>query len=175
MAALSEEDRQKALAILEQTRALIDAAAAADPELRFGLRRYILKRLEFDERGTPTQRRKLKDLKRRFQRGLCFECAQPLPATGAELHRLRAIDGYTEANTRLLCRSCHARAQQADVCLDPAASPHPRQGPESGPDSAPGPEPGPEHASAPEPGHDSGHEQDAASTLQSRDVRDVRN
>ena len=114
MASLSDEDRQKAIAILDQTRAQIEAAAADDPELRFQLRRYILKRLEFDERGTPTQRRKLKDLKRKFQRGLCYECGEPLPAKGAELHRLSAIEGYTEANTRLLCRACHQRAQQID-------------------------------------------------------------
>jgi hypothetical protein len=115
MATLNDEDRQKAIQILDQTRAQIEAAAADDPDLRFQLRRYILKRLEFDERGTPTQRRRLKDLKRRFQRGLCYECAEPLPAKGAELHRLSAIEGYTEANTRLLCRACHQKAQQADA------------------------------------------------------------
>ncbi len=114
MASLSDEDRQKAIQILDQTRAQIEAAAADDADLRFQLRRYILKRLEFDERGTPTQRRRLKDLKRRFQRGLCYECAEPLPVRGAELHRLNAIEGYTEANTRLLCRACHEKAQQAD-------------------------------------------------------------
>ncbi len=113
MATLSDEDRQKAIQILEQARSLIDSAAADDPELRFQLRRYILKRLEFDERGTPTQRRKLKDLKRKFQRGLCYECAQPLPEKGAELHRLQALEGYTEANTRLLCHACHQLAEQA--------------------------------------------------------------
>jgi hypothetical protein len=114
MASLSDEDRQKAIEILDHTRAQIDAAAADDADLRFQLRRYIVKRLEFDERGTPTQRRKLKDLKRKFQRGLCYECAEPLPAKGAELHRLSAIEGYTEANTRLLCRACHQKAQQTD-------------------------------------------------------------
>jgi hypothetical protein len=114
MASLSDDDRQKAIHILDQTRAQIEAAAADDPDLRFQLRRYILKRLEFDERGTPTQRRKLKDLKRKFQHGLCYECAEPLPAKGAELHRLSAVEGYTEANTQLLCRACHQKAQQAD-------------------------------------------------------------
>jgi RNase P subunit RPR2 len=115
MPALSEEDRAKAIEILERARTQIDAAAARDPDLRFRLRRYIIKRLEFDERGTPTQRRKLKDLKRKFQRGLCYECSTPLPAKGAELHRLQALEGYTEANTRLLCRACHAKAQQETV------------------------------------------------------------
>src|SRR5882762_5698018 len=100
MATLSEEDRQKAIRILEQARGLIEEEAAGDSELRFQLRRYVIKRLEFDERGTPTQRRKLKELKRKFQRGLCYECAEPLPEKGAELHRLQAIEGYTEANTR---------------------------------------------------------------------------
>jgi hypothetical protein len=76
MATLSDEDRQKAIQILDQTRAQIEAAAADDPDLRFQLRRYILKRLEFDERGTPTQRRRLKDLKRRFQR----VCATSAPS-----------------------------------------------------------------------------------------------
>src|SRR5882757_8498349 len=110
MPALSDEDRAKAIAILEQTRAQLEAAAPNNPDLLFQLRRYVLKRLEFDERGTPTQRRKLKELKRKFQRGLCYDCAQPLPAKGAELHRLQAAEGYTEANTRLLCRACHERA-----------------------------------------------------------------
>jgi RNase P subunit RPR2 len=115
MATLSDEDRQKAIEILEQARAQIDGAAGGDSEKRFQLRRYVIKRLEFDERGTPTQRRKLKDLKRKFQRGLCYECAQPLPEKGAELHRLQAIEGYTEANTRLLCRGCHQRAEGAGL------------------------------------------------------------
>jgi hypothetical protein len=111
MASLSEENRAKTLEILDEVRRRINAAAGDDRELVFQMRRYVAKRLEFDERGTPTQRRKLKDLKRRFQRGLCYECAQPLPERGAELHRLRAIDGYTEENTQLLCRACHAMAQ----------------------------------------------------------------
>jgi RNase P subunit RPR2 len=111
MASLSEENRAKTLEILDEVRRRINAAAGDDPELVFQMRRYVAKRLEFDERGTPTQRRKLKDLKRKFQRGLCYECAQPLPERGAELHRLRAMDGYTEENTQLLCRACHAMAQ----------------------------------------------------------------
>ncbi len=113
MAALSEEDRAKAIGILERVRGEIDAVAGEDAELRFQVRRYVLKRLEFDERGTPTQRRKLKEQKWKFQKGRCWECGEALPKQGAELHRLRAIDGYTEANTQLLCWACHARAQAA--------------------------------------------------------------
>src|ERR1700722_20874947 len=121
MAALSDETRAKAIALLQEIRARIDAGADGDEAVRFQMRRYILKRLEFDERGTPTQRRKLKDLKRKFQRGLCYECAQPLPVKGAELHRLQAVEGYTEANTRLLCRACHEKAALTDA-LDIASN-----------------------------------------------------
>ena len=115
MAALSEDDRGKAIGILERVRGEIDAVAGEDAELRFQLRRYVLKRLEFDERGTPTQRRKLKDQKWRFQRGLCYECGERLPKQGAELHRLRAMAGYTEANTQLLCQPCHRKAEVGET------------------------------------------------------------
>lgn len=69
MASLSEEDRANAIAILELVRARIAEAAGKDRERLFQVRRYVLKRLEFDERGTPTQRRKLKAEKRKRQTG----------------------------------------------------------------------------------------------------------
>jgi hypothetical protein len=59
MGALAGEDRAKAIAILGELRGRIAEVAGEDRERLFQVRRYILKRLEFDERGTPTQRRKL--------------------------------------------------------------------------------------------------------------------
>ncbi|SNS34415.1 hypothetical protein SAMN05421770_101588 [Granulicella rosea] len=115
MPSLSDEHRARAIALLDELRAAIDATAAGDEAIRFQMRRYIAKRLEFDERGTPTQRRKLKDQKVKYQKGLCAMCSQRLPDRGAELHRLKAIDGYTAANTMLLCRACHERVQASDV------------------------------------------------------------
>ena len=112
MPTLSEEDRVKAIAILEQLRARIIEVAGQDRERLFQLRRYILKRLEFDERGTPTQRRKLKDQKWKSQRGLCALCQEKLPERGAELDRFRAIEGYTAENTQLLCHRCHEKTAQ---------------------------------------------------------------
>jgi hypothetical protein len=111
MATLSDEDRAKAIAVLAELRARITEVAGEDRERLFQVRRYILKRLEFDERGTPTQRRKLKDAKRKSQRGLCAVCGEKLPERGAELDRFKAIDGYTAANTQLLCHGCHQKAE----------------------------------------------------------------
>ena len=111
MASLSEEDRARAIAILEELREKIAAVAGEDRERLFQMRRYILKRLEFDERGTPTQRRTLKEAKRKSQRGLCALCQGELPQRGAELDRFRAVDGYTACNTQLVCHSCHQKAE----------------------------------------------------------------
>jgi hypothetical protein len=111
MPELSEPDRLKARAILDDLRAKIDDVASGDEALRFQIKRYIAKRLEFDERGTPTHRRRLKQQKRESQRGLCASCEEELPERGAELHRARAIIGYTVENTSLLCPRCHANAE----------------------------------------------------------------
>jgi hypothetical protein len=112
MATLSAEDRDRAIAILGELRAWIAEVAGEDRERLFQVRRYILKRLEFDERGTPTQRRKLKEQKRKMQRGLCAVCGEKLPERGAELDRFRAIEGYTVANTQLVCHGCHQKEQE---------------------------------------------------------------
>jgi hypothetical protein len=111
MASLSDEDRAAAIGILEQLRVRIADVVGEDRERLFQMRRYILKRLEFDERGTPTQRRKLKEAKRKSQRGLCALCQTALPERGAELDRFRAIEGYTARNTQLVCHNCHQKAE----------------------------------------------------------------
>jgi hypothetical protein len=108
---LPEDERAKVLEMLAKLRLELLEAAGGDEELLFSMKRYIAKRLEFDERGTPTQRRKLKDLKWKSQKGLCAGCQGGLPKTGAELDRFRAIDGYTAENTQLLCTPCHRKAQ----------------------------------------------------------------
>jgi hypothetical protein len=113
MPELSEENRAKTLPILERVRAEILVVAGDDKALIFQMKRYIAKRLEFDERGTPTQRRKLKDQMWKKQRGLCALCNEELPMRGAELDRFKAIDGYTEENTQLVCHTCHRSTQEA--------------------------------------------------------------
>jgi hypothetical protein len=112
MGALSAEDRAKSIAILEELRGRLAEVAGEDRERLFQVRRYILRRLEFDERGTPTQRHKLKEAKRKMQRGLCAVCHGELPKRGAELDRFKAMDGYTAGNTQLVCHDCHQKAEE---------------------------------------------------------------
>jgi uncharacterized protein with PIN domain len=112
MPKLSAENRAQIIPILERLREEILSVAGDDRELLFQMKRYIAKRLEFDERGTPTQRRKLKDLKWKKQRGLCAVCNGELPERGAELDRFKAIDGYTMENTQLVCHTCHRKVQE---------------------------------------------------------------
>jgi hypothetical protein len=113
MPSLSPEDREKTIALLDRLRADILSIAGEDRELLIQMKRYISKRLEFDERGNPTQRRKLKDLKFKHQQGLCALCKTRLPERGSELDRFLAIEGYTAANTQLLCHGCHRTTQEA--------------------------------------------------------------
>ena len=112
MPVLPDEARARILPILEKLRLDLQEASGGNDEILFSMKRYIAKRLEFDERGTPTQRRKLKDQKWKSQRGLCAGCKGELPERGAELDRFRAIDGYTTENTQLVCHTCHRRAQE---------------------------------------------------------------
>lgn len=112
MPELLDENRAKAVVILERLRVDILAAAAGDRDLIFQMKRYISKRLEFDERGTPTHRRKLKELMWKKQGGLCAQCKTGLPERGAELDRFKAMDGYTVQNTQLLCHTCHMKVQE---------------------------------------------------------------
>ena len=113
MPPLTDDQREKVIPILQTVRAAIERAAAGDLSVQHQMRRYIAKRLEFDERGTPTQRRKLHELKWKRQKGICALCPEQLPEREAELDRLIATDGYTEANTRLVHHDCHRRAQEA--------------------------------------------------------------
>ena len=111
MPPLTEVQREKVLPILAVVRAAIDVASEGDLLVLHQMRRYIAKRLEFDERGTPTQRRKLHELKWKRQKGICALCPKALPERGAELDRLIATEGYTEENTRLVHHDCHRKLQ----------------------------------------------------------------
>jgi uncharacterized protein with PIN domain len=113
MPPITPSQREAILPVLERLRADIRSLAGEDESALFQMRRYIAKRLEFDERGNPQMRKKLKDTKWKKQRGLCAQCNGELPIRGAELDRTLAPLGYTEENTRLVCHACHRSSQEA--------------------------------------------------------------
>jgi hypothetical protein len=111
MPRLSKDDLDAVRPILETLREQLLALAGDDTVRLHSLRRYLAKRLEFDERGTPAQRRKLKDLMWKRQRGICAECGEELPESETELDRVVAHIGYVEDNVRLVHHVCHRKSQ----------------------------------------------------------------
>jgi hypothetical protein len=90
------------------------ALSGEDAELLFAYRRKIAKELSYDERSSPAKRKSLKRRKLISQEGRCALCKSALPPAGlgSVLDRLNAMDGYTEANTRLICRDCDLKTQR---------------------------------------------------------------
>jgi hypothetical protein len=108
---LTPSELVEANLLLSDVRLRLVELAAGDPELLFAYRRKISKELSYDERSGPTARRKLKAVKRVEQDNLCPLCGEPLPEKYAVLDRLRAADGYTQANTRLIHQNCDIAVQ----------------------------------------------------------------
>jgi hypothetical protein len=111
---LTDDERAKVEPLLEGVRESLRALSAGDPELLFAYRRKVAKELVYDERSSPTKRKSLKRRKLISQEGKCAICSDPLPpaALGAVLDRLHAMDGYTDPNTRLICRGCDLKTQR---------------------------------------------------------------
>ena len=109
---LTDDERLVAKKILDDIEKRIGAFAGEDTELFWAVRRYIYKQLTYGERGKPMERKKLKELKWKKQRGICDRCKGELPEKGSELDRRDAMLGYTEENTRLLCHKCHIEEQE---------------------------------------------------------------
>jgi UTP:GlnB (protein PII) uridylyltransferase len=109
---LMTDELEKANALLRDIRARLHRLAGEDAAWLFAYRRKIAKELGYDERGKPMMRKLLQLNKRIPQKGLCAECQKELPKRGAELDRINAMDGYTEANTRLVHHECHVKSQE---------------------------------------------------------------
>lgn len=109
---LTTEELEKANRLLNGVRAQLLELANGDPELLFAYRRKVYKELTYDEREKPMVRKKLKSLKRQSQNGLCERCKNPLPEKYCVLDRLKASNGYTEENTRLICSTCDVEVQK---------------------------------------------------------------
>jgi ribosomal protein L44E len=108
---LTPDQLAQANQLLKFIRDQLDTLSGGNRELRFALNRKVAKELGYDERSKPGTRRKLKILKRIEQRGRCAICPDDLPARGAVLDRFKAIEGYTGANTRLICAKCDVEVQ----------------------------------------------------------------
>jgi len=108
---LDKAELESANELLDRIRRDIDMLADNDPELRFAYNRKISKMLTYDERSGPMVRRKVKAEKRRAQNGLCAICACQLPEKYTVIDRIRAADGYTFENTRVLCEPCDRQVQ----------------------------------------------------------------
>ena len=111
---LTDPELEKIRGLLDQVRVALDALSGGDGALLFAYRRHIAKKLSYDERSTPAKRKSLKRRKLIAQEGKCALCGGPLPpaALGAVLDRLNTMDGYTDSNTRLLCRDCDLKTQR---------------------------------------------------------------
>lgn len=107
-----EELKSLAAPLLKSVRARLVKLTAGDSDLLFALRRKLSKELQYDERGKPMARRKLKMAKALEQDGRCPLCKKRLPDRGAVLDRIVAMRGYTTDNTRLLCPPCDTTVQK---------------------------------------------------------------
>jgi hypothetical protein len=108
---LSASELQGARELLDYVRERLDALSHGDAELLFAFRRKVYKELTYDERGKPSQRNRLKAVKRLEQNGLCPLCSELLPETYCVLDRFNAADGYTAGNTRLIHQQCDVGVQ----------------------------------------------------------------
>jgi DNA repair exonuclease SbcCD ATPase subunit len=99
--------------ILDKVRAELHILAKGDAKTLHHARRYLMKRLESDERGTPAERNKVKLTLMATQQGKCPLCGEPLPPRDAELDRKDPVLGYTAENCLLIHHHCHRKAQAA--------------------------------------------------------------
>ena len=109
---LSKQELEAANTLLNRIRSELIVLSNGNADLLFAYRRKIYKELTYDERSKPMVRKKLKELKRKQQRGLCALCGKELPEKYAVLDRLNAVDGYTENNTRLIHPDCDITQQR---------------------------------------------------------------
>ena len=109
---LKKPQLKQAKELLDEIRDKIKALADNDHSLIFAFRRKIRKELMYDERGKPVQRRKLKDLMWKKQKGICPDCRKELPLKYGVLDRTEAIKGYIEENVELICPDCDKKRQQ---------------------------------------------------------------
>lgn len=110
---LTPDELKQVNKLLATIRKRLEKLSNGDPLLLFAYRRKVAKELQYDERGKPMARRKLKQQKHAEQNGICAHCGKPLPLKYSELDRKEAAPGYTAENTDLLHAKCHQARQAA--------------------------------------------------------------
>jgi len=93
---LTDDQLEEARKVLDTVRAELLKIASGDAKTLHHGRRYIMKRLEFDERSTPAERNKPKLTLIAKQGARCADCGKPLPVHGAELDRRDPLLGTSE-------------------------------------------------------------------------------
>jgi hypothetical protein len=110
---LPDEILSKVRFLLDHIRAGLDGSSRGDAKIHHHARRYVMKRLEFDERSRPSDRMDVKLSLMAKQQGKCAICGDPLPTKGSELDRDDPVLGYTEEDCKLVHHECHRKAQAA--------------------------------------------------------------
>lgn len=110
---LTDDVLQRVRAVLDNVRYELRLVANGDAKTLHHARRYLMKRLESDERSTPAERNKVKLTLMAKQLGRCPLCGEPLPPRDAELDRTDPVLGYTEENCTLVHHQCHRKSQAA--------------------------------------------------------------
>jgi ribosomal protein L44E len=110
---LDPEELKHANELLAFIRKRLERLSNGDPTLLFAYRRKIAKELQYDERGKPMLRRRLKAQKHAQQNGKCVHCGKQMPLLYSELDRKEAAAGYTLDNTDLVHAKCHQARQAA--------------------------------------------------------------
>lgn len=109
---LDDNELARANGLLGDIRRQLAELSSGDKELLFAYRRKVAKELMYDERSKPMVTRALKNKMRKKQEGVCALCEEALPPTYCVLDRFKAVDGYVEANVRLICQSCDTAVQK---------------------------------------------------------------
>jgi uncharacterized protein YndB with AHSA1/START domain len=120
---LNPSELAQANSLLSELRQKLEAVSCGDELLLWALRRKIFKELTYDERGKPTERRKLKEAKWKAQRGICSTFNGPLPEKYCVLDWLEAMKGYTSENTQLICVICDTRLHVLNMPTKNEAAP----------------------------------------------------
>jgi hypothetical protein len=110
---LNEKQLLQAKALFDELEKRIKRLSKSNSKLVFAYRRKLRKWLEYEERGTPTYRRKLKEIMWERRQGLCAICGKKMPKKEVELDRRDPVKGYQIKNVRLVHHKCHREDQKS--------------------------------------------------------------